>query len=113
MRLDAGDRVLVIRADDELLGLRPVEDLVQQVAVARAYVELELGPAGDPAPADEPAVVVPEPHLRLAVRKVRGPPGDLAVVALAVRPELLRQAENLLEITDGRHRPHSLRRDHL
>ena len=96
--LDTRDRVRVVRADEELLRLRPVEDLVQHLAVARANIELELRPAAEPAPADEPAAVVPEARLGLAVRDARRPPGDLAVRAASVGPQLLRQPENRLEV---------------
>ena len=98
MRLDAGDRVVVVGAHDELVRLRPVEDLLEHVAAAGAHVELELRSAGEPARPDQLAAVAPEAHLGLPVREGGRQPCDLAVRALAVGPQFLRQFEDRLEV---------------
>ena len=91
------DRVDVVRAHEHLVRLRPVEDLVEQLRPLGSNLPFELGPARQPAPADEPVAVAPEPYAVLAARHARRPERDLPEVARhrcgGRAPELLGELE--------------------
>ena len=97
------DRVGVMRAHHQLRRSHPVKDLVQQLPVRRPQLKLELDLLRQPAPADKPVAVEPQPRRLVAVRKLRRPERDLPERALdlarLLTPKLLRQLEYHPEIT--------------